>query len=127
MNRMTLTVPAQEDWAIVVRSALNGVGVLANLSADMLDDLRTAVDEAYDLLMSQPRKVEHIRLVCEIKNDALHLHIQAERAPSFQQCAPADPEVARLIIGTLVTEAHLEGDSCVINGEKMTLPANVNG
>lgn len=123
MNRMTLTVPAKEDWLLVVRSALNGVGALANLSANMLDDLRTAFDEAYELLMHQPRMVEHIKLECEILEESLNLRICAERAPSFQHCEPSDPEVARLIIGTLVTNAHLEGDSCGISCVQMTLPA----
>ncbi len=126
MNRMTLTVPAKEEWGLVIRSALNGMGVVANLSSDMIDDVRTAVDEALELLTHQLRQAEHIRVVCEVEPDALLLRICAERAPGTQNCVPQDPEMARLIIGTLVTDVHLEGDSCGIHCVQMRFPATVS-
>lgn len=126
MNEFSMTVPARDEWALVLRSALNGVGVLSNLSVDMISDLRTACDEAFDLLTHQPRSVESIKLSCQIAKDQLKIWLKAERKPTLQQCHPVDPEVAHLIIGTLVTDVHLEGDSCGIYGVYMSLPAQAS-
>lgn len=126
MNQMTLTVPAREEWALVLRTALNGVGVLGNLSVDTIADLRTACDEAFDLLLNQPRSAESITLYCALTGRMLSLKLSAQRAFSFQNCVPADPEVSNLIIGTLATDVHLEGDSCGIYSVKMSLPAQAS-
>lgn len=123
MKELSMTVPAQADWALVLRSALNGVGVLANLSVDMISDLRTACDEAFDLLTHQSRSVERIGLTCRLTDTQLQVWLKADRKQALQECQPVDPEVAHLIIGTLVTEVHLEGDSCGIYGVHMSLPA----
>ena len=123
MNQMTLTVPAQEQWALVLRTALNGVGVLSNLSVDTIADLRTACDEAFELLINQPRSAQSITLHCALSGSTLTIRLSAQRTFSFQTCVPTDPEVSNLIIGTLATDVHLEGDSCGIYSVKMSLPA----
>ncbi len=119
---MTITVPAKEEWALVLRTALSGVGTIAGLSVDMIDDLKTASDEAFELLTHQPRASVSVTLRCDIADRALTIRIQAERAMAYQECTPVDPEVAQLIIGTLVTKVHLEGDRCGIYSVHMTLP-----
>ena len=101
MNKMSLTVPAKDEWGLVFHSALSAVGVLANLSVDMIADLRSASDEAFELLTHQSRPVHHVEMDCE----------------------PMDPEVAHLILGALATDVRLEGDSCGIYSINMTLPA----
>jgi anti-sigma regulatory factor (Ser/Thr protein kinase) len=123
VKQMTLTVPAQQEWALVLRTALNGVGVLANLSVDMIADLRTACDEAFDLLTHQPRSAESITLECQLQNNVLTMCLNAQRAHDFQTCVPSDSEVANLIIGTLVTDVHLYSDSCGIYSVSMSLSA----
>ena len=123
MNQMTMSVPAKKEWGLVVHSALQGVGVLANLSVDMIEDLRTACDEAYNLLTHQSRAATHISMHCELVDGLLKIRLRAERAQCTQQCEPVDPEVANLIIGTFVTDVHLEGDSCGIYSVKMAVPA----
>lgn len=122
MNKMTLSIPAKIEWRLVLRSALNGVGVLAKLSVDMIDDLRSASDEAFNLLTHQSHLIQHIELCCEIEENMLLIRLSVERAFASQHCVPADPEVARLIIGSLVTDVHLEGDSCGIYRVHMKLP-----
>ena len=126
MNRMTLTVPAKEEWGLVIRSALHGMGVVANLSSDMIDDVRTAVDEALELLTHQLRQAEHIHVICEVEPKGLLLRVCADRAPGTTGCIPKDPEMARLLIGTLVTDVHLEGDSCGIHCVQMRFPAHIS-
>lgn len=122
MNRSSITVPARPEWALVLRAALGGIGAVANLSLDSIDDLRTACDEAFDLLTHQPREAVSITLSCRILEDTLSIRIRAERAQVYQECSDIDPEVAQLIIGTLVTDVHMEGDRCGIYSVHMTLP-----
>ncbi|NLC32019.1 MAG: hypothetical protein GX781_01820 [Clostridiales bacterium] len=123
MNKMTLSIPAKPEWQLVLRSALNGVGVLAKMSVDMIDDLRSAADEAFNLLTHQSHLIQHIELVCEIEEEVLSVHLSVERAFSTQHCVPVDAEVAHLIIGSFVTNVRLEGDSCGIYSVHMKLPA----
>ena len=54
MTPMTLTVPAKQEWALVLRMATSGVGALYNLPLDLMDDLCTAVEESCDLLLRIP-------------------------------------------------------------------------
>ena len=123
MNKMSLTVPAKDEWGLVFHSALSAVGVLANLSVDMIADLRSASDEAFELLTHQSRPVHHVEMDCELKEGALFVRMSAHRAEACQQCEPMDPEVAHLILGALATDVRLEGDSCGIYSINMTLPA----
>lgn len=122
MNKMTLTIPADNRWTIALRSTLSAVGAIAGLSLDTIDDIRIAIDEAFDLLMHQPRRLESVCLICHVEDDKLHIRLEGIRSFSPQQCVPADAETARLVIGTLVTDIHLEGDSCGIHSVCMSLP-----
>ncbi|MGI6725099.1 MAG: hypothetical protein ACOX62_02710 [Christensenellales bacterium] len=122
MNKMILTVPASCEWSLVVRTALGAVGVLATLSMDVIDDLRAAVDEAFELVTHQERMVENVTLTCEMEDGKIYITLEAQRAANAQDCEMKDPEVAQLIIGTLVTEVKLEGDHCGIYTVRMSLP-----
>ena len=122
MNSMSLSVPAKSEWGLVVRTTLGSVGVMANLSIDVIDDLRAAVEEAFDLVTHQKRLVEKVILNCKIEDGKIFITLEAQRAPDSQACEMMDPEVAQLIIGTLVTEVKLEGDQCGIYTVRMSLP-----
>ena len=122
MNELNLTIPADSRWLLALRSSLSAVGAIAGLSLDTIEDMRIAVDEAFDLLAHQPRSLEAIMLICNIEEDKLNVRLEGKRSFSPQQCVPADAETARLVIGTLVADIHLEGDSCGIHSVYMTLP-----
>ncbi len=122
MNRMTLTVPPNHEWSLVVRTSLGAVGVMANLSMEVIDDLRTAVEEAFELVTHQERQVERVVLSCKMEEGNILITLEAQRAPDAQACDMMDPEVAQLIIGTLVTDVKLEGDKCGIYTVRMSLP-----
>ncbi len=122
MNRSQVTVPAKPEWALVLRTALSGIGAVANLSLDTIDDLRTAADEAFDLLTHQSREVHHVTLECVIEENVVVVRLTGHRARHYQECTPVDPEIAQLIIGTLVTNVHMEGDKCGIYSVHMSLP-----
>lgn len=123
MNELILIVPAHGEWILALRATLSAVGALAGLSLDMIDDLRIAADEAFDLLTHQPRKLDNVRMTCRATPSQLQVQLEGFRTHTTQQCVPADAETARLVIGTLVTEMHLEGDSCGIHSVCMSLPS----
>ena len=126
MNRVTLTVPPNKQWSLVVRASLGAIGVTANLSLDVIDDLRTAVEEAFELVTHQEREVEKVILSCKIEDGMIYINLEAQRASNAQACDMMDAEVAQLIIGTLVTDVNLEGDQCGIYAVRMALPVGVD-
>lgn len=123
MNEMRITVPAGREWGLVVKTAIGAAGSLAGLSLDVIDDLRTATDEAFELLSNQERLIEQVTLTTSVEEGMFNLSISAHRAEHNARCQPRNPEVAQLIIGTLVTDVKLEGDGCGIFSVTMALPA----
>ena len=123
MNEMRVTVPAGREWGLVIKTAIGAAGSLAGLSLDVIDDLRSAADEAFELLTHQERRVEQVTMITCVENGMFNLSMNAHRAEHFKACQAMDPEVAQLIIGTLVTDVKLEGDRCGIFGVTMALPA----
>lgn len=122
MNEMILTVPADNRWTLPLRTALSAVGAMAGLSLDMLDDLRIAIDEAFELISNQQRQLESVTMTCRLQNNELLVRLDGKRTCAACRCDPADPETAHLVIGTLVTDLHLEGDSCGIHSVCMAMP-----
>lgn len=122
MNRMTLTVPSDPAWGLVVRTTLGACGVMADLSMDVIDDLRSAVEEAFELITHQRLEVLKVMLTCRVEDNVFHITLEAQRAEHALICDMIDPEVAEMIIGTLVTEVKLEGDQCGIYTVRMSLP-----
>ena len=59
---MILTVPAKPEWALVLRMAVAGVGGIYDLPVDLLEDLRTAIDESCELLLHQDYAAETLTL-----------------------------------------------------------------
>ncbi|MDD4080720.1 MAG: hypothetical protein PHP02_04830 [Eubacteriales bacterium] len=123
MNEMRIVVPAGREWGLVVKTALGASASLAGLSLDVIDDLRAAADEAFDLLTSQERVVEQVSVITSVDDGMFNLSLNAHRAEQNTKCRPRDPEVAQLIIGTLVTDVKIEGDGCGIFSVTMALPA----
>lgn len=124
-KEILLTVPAEPEYGLVLRMALSAIGAINGLSLDMIDDLKTALDEAFDLLTHQLRLVESVKLRCIPEENELKICLSAQRAMTKQDCTPVDPEVAHLIIGTLATKVNLEGDQCGIHSVHFSLPVGV--
>ena len=122
MNASTLTVPAEKRWSLVLRTTASAAGALAGLSLDLIDDLRIAIDESFDLLTNQRLMFENITMVCTPVEDALNISLVGKRSKTGQDCKPLDPETSRLVIGSLVADIHLEGDCCGIHTVVMSLP-----
>lgn len=120
---MVLTVPAKPDWALVLRMAVAGVGGLYDLPVDLLEDLRTAIDESCELLLHQDYAAETLTLRCQMRADGLHVCLSAQERSAVSAAETADADISRLIIGTLVKEVSLEQDESGVHCVHMTLPA----
>ena len=123
MTPMTLTVPAREEWILVLRMAASGVSALFDVPVDVMEDLNTAIEESCDLLLHQDYAAETLTLCCEPRPDGLHVSLTARERTRRTEDEKADPEIARLIIQTLVREVALDQDETGVHCVRMTLPA----
>lgn len=123
MKPMVLTVPARQEWIMVLRMAASGVGAVYDLPVDVLEDLCTALEESCELLLHQDYTAEALTLQCEEKRDGLHVSLTARERSAQKEEDAADPDIARLIIQTLVKEVTLEKDQDGVHCVRMTLPA----
>lgn len=121
-NCLTLTVPADPNWMLVVRMALGGAGALMGLGIDLVDDLRTAADETCDFLLHQPRKVSCIKIACSLKDEAVCTVFACDFAQECQTCEEVDLDVTRGILETLIPKVELEEDGVCIRSVSLTLP-----
>ncbi len=125
MKPMTLTVPAKEEWVLVLRMALSGVSALFDVPVDVMEDLSTAVEESCDLLLHQDYAAETLTLQCEPRPDGLRVILAAQERTRRPEEEKADPEIARLIIQTLVREVALDQDETGVHRVRMALPVSV--
>ena len=125
MTPMVLTVPAQAEWVLVLRMALSGVCALFDVPVDVMEDLNTAIEESCELLLHQDYAAETLTLKCEPRPDGLHVSLTAQERTRCPGEEKADPEIARLIIQTLVREVSLDQDETGVHCVRLTLPAGV--
>ena len=117
-----VTVPAAEEWALVLRMAASGVGALYDLALDVMDDLGAAIDESLDLLLHQPLIPGWIEMRSFADEAGLHVGLTARDRAARTREKAADPEIAEAILNTLVIRAELERDAEGVYGVMMTLP-----
>lgn len=122
---LTLSIPAEACWTLVVRMALGGAGALMGLDIDLMDDLRTAADETCDFLMHQPRRVKRIQMACHMEQNAVCTVFSCEWAQECQTCEEMDIEVTRGILETLIPQVELEADGVCIRSVSLKLPLPV--
>lgn len=122
MNELKVTIPAQRTWLLALRSCIGACGSIAGLSIDTIGDLRIAIDESFDLLTHQAREISSITMLCKVNDECISISLTGKRTECAQNCIPQDPEIAELIIGTLVTEIKLESDSCGTHTVNFSLP-----
>lgn len=126
---MTLSVPGEKSWALVLRLALGGVAILKDLDAGTLDDLRAASDEACDCLLHQSRKAERLTLTVLDGGDRLTVSLCAdfscEPGADGADCE-AETEISRAVLETLVPFVDMQVEKCgCISRIDLTLPKAV--
>ena len=112
---ISLRVPGEKAYALVLRLALGGVAILKDLDAGTLDDLRVASDEACDCLLHQGRTVEALTLTVVDGGSDLTVTIAAdfacEIAERSQDCEE-ETEISRAVLETLVPHVALHAADC---------------
>lgn len=125
MKLLEMNVPAREEFSLPLRLAVTGICALHDVPVDVLEDLRSAVDESCDLLLNQDYKAQCLTLICEMQEGSLHLALSAGRCGNQQAENPADADMAKLIIGSLVKKVDLEQDENGVHTVRMILPGRI--
>ncbi len=116
MNKqeITLRVPGQREYALVLRLALGGVALLKDLDAGTLDDLRSASDEAVDCLLHQGRPVNWLTLHVEDRGDRLTIRLCAEFDGSAQKenVDETETDISRAVLETLIPQVEMQTAEC---------------
>lgn len=112
-QEITLRVPGQREYALVLRLALGGVAILKDLDAGALDDLRNASDEAVDCLLHQGREVSWLTLTVLDGGDKLTVRICAEFTGEGEAAADAEEmEISRAVLETLIPQVDMCTQDC---------------
>ena len=123
---ITLRVPGERAYALVIRTMLGGVAILKDLDVDAMDDLRTAADEACDCLLNQGVPVRELVLSVRDGGHALTVSLDAEMDEAAAAPAPGDTALPRAVLETLIPQVAL---SCTASGRirriDLTLPKAV--
>lgn len=125
---ISLRVPAQKEYALVLRLALGGVAILKDLDAGTLDDLRNASDEACDCLLHQAREAAWLTLNVFDGGEKLTVCFTAELAPGAASghADEEETEISRAVLETLIPHVEMCTAPCgCVERIDLTLPKAV--
>lgn len=120
---ISLTVPGDGAYTVVLRTALGGVAVAADLGVDALDDLRMATDEACDCLLHQEKQVSRLCMRVRAAEDALTVSLQAELGACGGEKCGDRVAICRTILETLIPKVSFETEPCgCVSRIDLTMP-----
>ena len=76
-KRIELTLPADSALMLVIRLTAAGVIARAGITVDRMDDLKLAVEEACNCLMSQARRPERLHVCFDLAEGKLGMCVEA--------------------------------------------------
>ena len=121
-GEITLSLPADRDFVLLARMAVSGLGMLAGLDVDLIDDLRAAIDECCDCLLHQPFKADRLDLRARVDGGRLYCCLNAVRAGGPSDLPVSDLEITRGVLETLMPDVSLECDACGVGSIGFSLP-----
>lgn len=121
-REIALSLPADQEFVLLARMALCGLGMLAGLDVGLIDDLRAATDEVCDCLLHQKRKAERIELKAWFTETRLHCAFKAVRANEQYAGECSDQELSRCVLETLMPDVALINDDCGVGEISFSLP-----
>ena len=107
-----LSLPADREFVLLARMAISGLGMLAGLDVDLIDDLRTATDECCDCLLHQPVRAERLELRARVQDGRLYCCMNAVRSNGPSDLPQSDLDVTRGVLETLMPDVSLQCDAC---------------
>ena len=123
---ISLHVPGERAYAIVIRTMLGGVAILKDLDMDAMDDLRTAADEACDCLLNQGAPARWMELAVRDEGSSLVVSLEADLDESAASSRPGDADMTRAVLETLIPQVALGiTDAGRVNRVELTLPKAV--
>lgn len=106
-----LSLPAKQEYALVARMALSGMGVLAGLDVDLIGDLRTVAGECFDCLCHQSARPNRIDVCAWTEEGRLHCCFEASDREECACCEPPlDLTVTKGVLETLMPEVNITND-----------------
>ena len=121
-HEIMLSLPANQDFVLLARMTLCGLGMLGGLDVGLIDDLRAATDEVCDCLMHQSKRAERIELRAWLTDALLRCTFKAVRADETNDGECGDQEVSRCVLETLMPDVALINDDCGIGEISFSLP-----
>ncbi|MBE0600871.1 MAG: hypothetical protein IH607_03725 [Firmicutes bacterium] len=121
-REITLNLPADQEFVLLARTALCGLGMLAGLDVGLIDDLRAATDEVCDCLLHQKKKAERIELKAWFTDTRLQCEFRAIRANETFDGECSDHELSRCVLETLMPDVALVNDDCGVGEVSFSLP-----
>lgn len=123
-DTVSVSFPAQKPYALLMRMFVAGVCASYDLPVDMLEDLRTAAEEAYDCLLSGEVK-EDTQLICDVyrtedHSATIYMRLSGRNGLPMQN---QESELVYAILNTLMNDVMLFSDSKGIFGIRMMLRA----
>jgi len=126
LGDITLRVPGGMEYALVIRTALGGVAILKDLNVDMMDDLRTAADEACDCLLHQGCRVQAIEMNVQDGENMLTVSLAAELVGECESDCADQTAVSQAILETLIPRVEMHCTPCgCVQRIDLTLPKAV--
>ena len=117
-----LSLPADREFVLLARMAISGLGMLAGLDVDLIDDLRTATDECCDCLLHQLKPAQRLEIKASVHSGRLHCCLNAVRSGGMSDLPIHDLEITRGVLETLMPDVTLECDSCGVGSIGFSLP-----
>lgn len=121
-HEILLNLPADQEFVLLARMALCGLGMIGGLDVGLIDDLRAATDECCDCLMHQSRKAERIELKAWLDDERLHCCFRAIGTGETLDGAQSDQELSRCVLETLMPDVTLQHDECGVGAIGFSLP-----
>lgn len=111
---ISLRVPGDRAYALVIRTMLGGVAILKDLDMDDLDDLRIAMDEACYCLLNQGIPVRWLTATVKGEGAELTVSLEADMDDNGAGAAPDDVAMTRAVLETLMPQVNL---TCSASGQ----------
>lgn len=122
---ISLRIPGEMAYALVIRTALGGVAILKDLSVDQMDDLRAAADEACDCLLHQGCPVSAIQMNVTDQGTAMTVSLTAEFVGVPQGGSGEQAAISQAVLETLVPQVKLVAKDGCIGRIDLTMPRAV--
>lgn len=114
--------PAQRAYGILLRMAVSGAAAAYQLPLDMLEDLRSAAEEALDFLLSTEERAD-ARVLCDLMSDeegSVTLELRLDGRSGVPALSP-DAAVTAEILKTIMNDVALFADANGGTRARMTL------